>query len=312
MLPKEQYARANGMLSAAGSSSGILAPMLAGALIGPLGLSGLFAIDLLSAAVAVGTLIFVHIPQPPPSEAGRQGQGRFLQEAAYGFCFILARPSLLGLQSVFMAGNFFLNLAFVVLAPMILGRTGSDEWVLGRVQSAGAIGGLVGSLLMTAWGGPKRRVYGVLAGWLCIGVFGSAVVGVGRTLPVWALGVFLASVFSAVIDSANQAIWQAKVPPDVQGRVFSVRRLIAMSIAPISHALAGPLADRVLEPAMVSGAWLVPVFGWLVGTGTGAGMALLFVCGGVLATLTALVGALVPAIRRVERILPDHDAGGEI
>ena len=311
MLPKEQYARANGMLSAVGSGSGILAPMLAGALIGPLGLGGLFAIDLLSAVVAVGTLLSVRIPRSAPSKAGQERQGRFLYEAAYGFRFILDRPSLLGLQSVFMVGNFFLNLAFVVLSPMILGRTGSDEWVLGSVRSAGAIGGLMGGLLMTAWGGLKRRVNGVLVGWLCIGVFGSTVVGLGRAPPVWMSGVFLASVSSAVIDSSNQAIWQAKVPPEVQGRVFSVRRLIAMLMAPASQVLAGPLSDRILEPAMAEDGRLVPLFGWLVGTGTGAGMALQFVWCGLLVTLTALLACLIPAIRNVERILPDHDAGGE-
>ena len=305
MLPKEQYARANGMLSAATSSSGILAPMLAGALIGPLGLTGLFVVDVCSAAVAIGTLLLVHIPQPVSRDA--ETKASFFQDAAYGFRYILDRPSLLGLQSVFMVGNFFFNLAFVVLAPMILARTGSDEWALGTVQTAGAIGGLAGSLLMTAWGGPKRRVHGVLVGWLCIGVLGSTVVGLGRALPVWAVGVFLVSVCSIVIDSSNQAIWQAKVPAEVQGRVFSVRRLIAMLIAPFSQLLAGPLSDRVLEPAMGQGGRWVPIFGRLVGTGSGAGMALQFVGCGLLVTVSAGVAYLIPAIRSVERLLPDHD-----
>jgi hypothetical protein len=281
--------------------------MLAGALIGPLGLTGLFVVDGCSAAVAIGTLLLVHIPQPTLSGEGIRPS--FLQDAAYGFRFILDRPSLLGLQSVFMAGNFFLNLAFVVLAPMILARTGSDEWALGTVQTAGAIGGLAGSLLMTAWGGPKRRVHGVLIGWLCIGVLGSTVVGLGRALPVWAVGVFLVSVCSIVIDSSNQAIWQAKVPAEVQGRVFSVRRLIAMLIAPLSQLLAGPLADRVLEPAMGQGGRWVPIFGRLVGTGSGAGMALQFVGCGLLVTVSAGVAYLIPSIRGVEQVLPDHDVG---
>jgi DHA3 family macrolide efflux protein-like MFS transporter len=308
MLPKEQYTRANGMLGAVGSGSGILGPMLAGALIGPLRLTGLLGIDLLSAVVAVGTLLLVHIPQPASSETGRRGRGSFLQEAAYGFRYILDRPTLLGLQSVFMVGNFFLNLAFVLLSPMILGRTGSDELVLGSVRSAGAIGGLMGGLLMAAWGGPKRRVKGVLMGWSCIGVLGCTVVGLGQALPVWVSGTFLANVFGAMIDSSNQAIWQAKVPPEVQGRVFSVRRLIALLIAPVSQVLAGPLADWVLEPAMAEDGRLVSLFGWLVGTGTGAGMALLFLFCGLLVTMAGLSGYLIPATRNVEHVLPDHDA----
>jgi hypothetical protein len=133
-------------------------------------------------------------------------------------------------------------------------------------------------------------------------------IGLSQSLPIWACGAFVTHVSSAVIDSSNQAIWQSKVAPAVQGRVFSMRRLIAFVIAPITHISAGPLADRFLEPAMAEGGRLAPVFGWLVGTGTGAGMALLFVGGGLMVTLTALGGCLVPAIRDVERILPDHDA----
>jgi DHA3 family macrolide efflux protein-like MFS transporter len=307
MLPKEQYARANGMLALAGSGTGILAPTLAGALIGPLGLDGLLVIEIISAAAAIGTLLVVHIPQPNHGEAARAGRASFVREAAYGFRYILDRPSLLSLQSIFMVGNLFFNLSFVLLSPMILARTGGNELILGSVQSMGAAGGLVGSLLMTAWGGPRRRIYGVLLGWLCLGLLGQVTVGLGRSVPIWACGVLIVHVLSAVIDSSNQAIWQAKVAPGVQGRVFSTRRFIAMLVAPVGHILAGPLADRVMEPAMAEGGWLVPAFGWMVGTGTGAGMAVLFVTSGVLVASTALSGWLSPAIRNVEQILPDHD-----
>jgi MFS family permease len=307
MLPKEQYARANGMLEMAGNASYVFAPLLAGALIGPLGLAGILIIDLVSAVVAVGTLLFVHIPQPPRTEAGREGAGSFLKETAYGFRYILARPSLLGLQTVFMVGNFFNNLAFGVLAPMILSRTGSNELIFGSVQSAGAIGGVVGSLAMSAWGGPKRRVHGVLLGWFCSGFLGQMVLGLGQALPIWAVGMFLLAFFSPFINGSNQAIWQAKVAPDVQGRVFATRATIAWLVMPLGQLLAGPLADHVLEPAMAEGGNLAPLFGWLVGSGTGAGMGLQFAVTGLLAALAGLGGYLFPVVRNAEDILPDHD-----
>jgi len=308
MLPKEHYARANGMLELAGNASAVFAPLLAGALIGPLGLLGLLAIDLISAAAAIGALFFVHIPQPPKTGADREGKGNLLKEAAYGFHYIFSRPGLLGLQAIFLVANFFVSLAFSVLAPMLLGRTGKDELIFGSVQSAGAIGGVIGGLAMGAWGGPKRRVHGVLLGWCWLGLLGQAVVGLGRTLPVWAAGMFLMSFVRPILNGSNQAIWQAKVAPDVQGRVFTTRRLIAWLVMPVSQGLAGPLADRVLEPAMAAGGVLTPTFGGLVGTGPGAGIALLFVAGGLLAALTGLSGYLFPVVRNVEDILPDRDA----
>ena len=187
-------------------------------------------------------------------------------------------------------------------------RIGNDELVFGSVQSAGAIGGVVGGVAMSAWGGPKRRVHGVLLGWFCLGLLGQTVLGLGQALPVWAAGIFLMAFFGPILNGSNQALWQAKVAPDVQGRVFTTRRLIAWLVSPISRLLAGPLADQVLEPAMAEGGSLAPVFSWLVGTGTGAGIALLFVFTGLLAALTGLSGYLFPVVRNAEDILPDHDA----
>lgn len=191
---------------------------------------------------------------------------------------------------------------------MILGRTGNDELIFGSVQSVGAIGGVVGGVVMTAWGGPKRRVHGVLLGWFCFGLLGQTVIGLGQALPIWAIGTFLITFFGPIINGSNQAIWQAKVAPDVQGRVFTTRRLIAWLVSPISQLLAGPLADKILEPAMAEGGSLAPVFGWLVGTGAGAGIALLFVATGLMAAMVGLGGYLFRAVRDVEDILPDHDA----
>jgi DHA3 family macrolide efflux protein-like MFS transporter len=307
MLPKEQYARANAMLELAGSGSHIFAPMLAGALLGPLGLGGILIIDIVTFVFAVGTLFFVHIPQPETTAAGREGQGSLFTESLYGFQYILARPSLLGLQLVFLLGNFFVGLAYTVFAAMILARTGNNELVFGSVQSAGAIGGVVGGLAMTAWGGPKRRVHGVLGGWALSGLT-LFVVGLGRALPVWAVAAFMGTFFVPVINGSNQAIWQAKVAPDVQGRVFSIRRLIAWFVSPIATLLAGPLADLGLEPAMRQGGGLTGVWSWLVGTGPGAGMALMFVFGGLLATLVGLGGYAMRVVRDAEEILPDHDS----
>ncbi|TES91767.1 MAG: MFS transporter [Anaerolineales bacterium] len=308
MIPKEQYGRANGMLEMAGAASGVFAPILAGALIAPLGIAGIMIIDLVSASAAIVTLFFAHIPQPPKTEEGREGEGGFLKEAAYGFRFIFARPSLLGLQSIFLVGNFFSAIGFSVFAAMILGRTGNDEIIFGSVQTIGAIGGVAGGVLMSAWGGPKRRVHGVLLGWILFSLLGQVVLGFGQSLPVWGIGIFFGALFGPVIKGSNQANWQAKVAPDVQGRVFATRRLIAWLVSPVALLLAGPMADKVMEPAMSAGGNLAPLFGGIIGTGPGAGISLMFVITGFLAAIAGLAGYFFPAIRNVEDILPDHEA----
>ena len=306
MLPKKHYARANGMISLAESGSGIFAPVLAGALLSFFGLTAVFAIDIITFIVAIGALLVVNIPNPKRTEAGAESQGSIWQESAYGFRYILARPSLLGLQLLFFGANFMSALGNTVFAPMILSRTGNNELIFGSVQSAAAVGGVAGGLLMSAWGGPKRLVYGVVFGWVFTGL-AQSIFGMGQIVPIWLAAGFAMALVGPVINGSNQAIWQAKVAPDVQGRVFAIRRLIAWVSTPLAQLIAGPLADYVMEPAMQEGGTLAGTFGWLVGTGSGAGMGLMMVVSGLLASLVAFGAFSTNVVRNAEDLLPDHE-----
>lgn len=318
MVPKEQYTRANALHGLAESAATILAPSLAAMLLAgviisgtpllpAIGIGGIMMLDMITFLAAIGALLVIHVPQPEPSAVGEEAQGSLWRESVFGFRYIFARRSLLGLQLVFMGCNFFASAAFAVFTPMILARTGNDEQTLGLVQSVFGIGGIIGGLLLTAWGGPKRRVHGVLLGLAISSLGGVMLLGIGRGLLVWAVAAFVSSVIIPTINGSNQSIWQAKVPPDIQGKVFSARRMIAWLVNPLSALIAGTLADQVMEPAMREGGAMTGVFGWLAGVGPGAGMAMIMVVAGLAAAAVALSAYLVPAIRNAEDILPDHD-----
>src|SRR3972149_6191475 len=127
MLPKEQYARANGMISLVESASGVVSPILAGVLIGALGIGGILTIAVITFCVALLALLVVFIPQPERSEAGRQGQGGLWSESGYGFKYILQRPSLFGVQLVFFGINFTSTFTWVLMAPLVLARSGDQK-----------------------------------------------------------------------------------------------------------------------------------------------------------------------------------------
>lgn len=307
MIPKEQLGRANGMMSLIEAGPQVVAPVLAGALLPLIQMTGILLLDVVTFLFAIGALALVHIPQPARSEEGVKSQNKgILHEAAYGFKYIFSRPSLLGLQMIFFFGNLFSGIGFTVLAPMILTRAGGDSLVFGTVQSAGAIAAVAGGVLMSAWGGFKRRVHGVLIGWILSGI-GMAIVGFTGGLPVWIVGIAVSAIVGALVNASNQAIWQSKIAPDLQGRVFSARRLIAWLTNPISPLIGGALADFVLEPAAIAGTGLPHAFSWLVGTGPGSGMGLLIVFCGAFSTLIGIAGYFVYYIRNAETILPDHD-----
>ena len=308
MIPKEQLGRANGMMSLIEAGPGVIAPLLAGAALPLIGLTGILFLDVFTFLFAIGALMIVHIPQPEKTEEGvKSQQGNMLQEAAYGFKYIFARPSLLGLQLTFFVGNLFAGISFTLLAPMILSRTGNDSLIFGTVQTAGAIAGVIGGVIMSAWGGFKRRVHGVLIGWIIFGV-GVTILGLKGGVPIWIIGIALTALVIPLMNGSNQAIWQTKVLPDVQGRVFSARRLIAWLTNPISPIIAGTLADFVIEPQMrITTSTLSQTFGWLVGTGAGAGMSLIIFFCGFFTLFIGAIGYFVPAIRNAEILLPDHD-----
>lgn len=308
MVPKKQFGRAAGMMDFAGAASQILAPAFAGALLGLIGLAGIMFIDVVTFVFAIITLLLIRIPESEDAVAEKAAQGSVWQESLFGFRYIRQRPSLLGLQLVFTTLNFLAAFGMAVMVPMILARTGNNEIILASVQSISAVGGVVGGLFMTVWGGPKRRVNGVLLGMTVESLLGPTIMGLARSLAGWAFGGFFIQAVIPVINGSNQAIWQSKVPPSMQGRVFATRRMIAQVAFPFAVLIAGPLADNVFEPAMQSAGFLSQTFGWLVGTEIGSGMSLMMVFSGVLGALVGLGGYLFPAVRNAEDILPDFDA----
>lgn len=327
MLPKEQYARASAMLAMADSAARIFAPAIAATLLVFIGIGGILFIDIVTFLFALGTLAWAYIPQPKKSadEEVNKAEGNLLQETLFGFKYIIARRGLLGVQMIFFLLNLFSTMGFTLLAPMILARMESGgvstaflptprdgenigEIALGVVQSAMAIGGLLGGIALSIWGGPKRRIHGVLFGMMASSLIGTVLFGLARTPLVWIITGLVGSLFIALLNASNQALWQSKVDPNVQGRVFAVRMWIAQITIPLAMLIAGPLADRVFEPAMMPDGALAGTFGGLMGTGAGAGMALIFVITGILSMASAVIGYLIPAIRNVEDLIPDHEA----
>ena len=305
MVEKEEYTRASGMLSLAQSTSGIFSPVAAGVLLPLIGTKGILVFDLASIGLAVAALFLVNIPQPVVKLV--EEKRSLLEDTLFGFKYIRARPGLLGLQLVFFTINFIGSLGFPLLAPMILSRTGDDTIILGAVRSAFGAGGVVGGLLLSAWGGPKKRVHGVLTGMALSCLFGYVALGLGKDLYMWSIGAFLMMLFNPLINGSNQAIWQSKVLPEMQGRVFGTRAMIARISQPVAMAITGPLADKFLIPEMMAGGSLTPYFGWLVGVGPGTGISLLWLFLGAVGFIVGLSGYIFKEVRDVEALIPDHD-----
>ncbi len=306
LVAKEHLARANGLVQAAQALEMLVSPLLAAALFGIVGMRGIFAIDFLTYFLAVGALLLVHIPQPALTEgdAARPSHRRAVvwRDAVFGWQYLRARRGLLGMLFYFALVNFLLNLAGVLSSPMVL-AFGSAA-TLGAVQTASGVGMLLGSVVMGAWGGPKRRVVAVI-GFITLAAVGLALMGAAPSGLTTALGMGLLLFCVPMASGPSQAIFQSKVAPDVQGRVFAARSMISRAMMPVAFLIAGPLADHVFEPWMAAQGRLASVVGRLVGAEPGRGTAVIFLVAGALLAVASALAWANPRIRAVEDELPD-------
>ncbi|WP_420631616.1 MFS transporter [Candidatus Leptofilum sp.] len=305
LVPKKDLTRANGLMQMGQAVQMLLAPLLAGILFVAIGLNGIILIDFVTFLFAVGTLLLVHIPQPKKSEQDEAEKAKqsLWQEASFGWRYLRDKGGLLGLLFFFALVNFFLNFSAVLLGPMILSFGTAAG--LGTVQMVGGLGMLIGSIAMSAWGGPERRITAVI-GFIMLAALGLFIAGLQSTVWIVAVGMFVL-MFSVPFGSGiSQAIFQSKVEPEVQGRVFSIRSMISRSMMPLAFLLAGPLADQVFEPLLREGGTLAEgVIGQIVGIGPGRGIGLLFLISAVVLWIASVAAFTNPRIRNIETELPD-------
>jgi MFS family permease len=265
MLSKDDYTRAEGLLGSARALSGILAPIFAAALLGWIGLSGIMLIDLVTFLAAFGTLILIRIPQPRQTEVGRQSQGTLWEEILFGFRYIQERQSLRSLTILFMLAGIFLAIGATLMAPLVLRLTQNSESALAAVQSTGAAGGVAGSVVLSLWGGTKRRIHNVLIGGAGASLLGMLWLGLSGAVLFWAIGSFFFSFFEPFVEGGNLAIWQTKVEADVQGRVFAARHLLVQVPYLFGILLAGYLAEASPISVVLVYAGLASAFVFLLG-----------------------------------------------
>ncbi|NEP45713.1 MAG: MFS transporter [Okeania sp. SIO2H7] len=221
----------------------------------------------------------------------------------FGWDYIAERSGLLKL-TLFLGVTYLTDgILQVVFWPLILSLGSSQD--LGFILSIGGCGMLFGSVAVSAWEGPRRRMYGIFAfvGFqglcLCIAGLHFSIIGAG----IVAFSYLFARPF---VLSFNHTIWHNKVPIKLQGRVFALQRAIECGLLILTYLSAGPLVDGIFEPMMVEGGLLADtIVGHIVGVGPGRGIALLFALLGMMNVVAVAIAYQNPRLRRVEKEVPD-------
>ncbi|MFN3346773.1 MAG: MFS transporter [Candidatus Bipolaricaulaceae bacterium] len=240
MVPKEHLSRVAGLNQTVHGLLNIVCPPVAALLLAVLPIHLILGLDVLTAALAVVPLFFIPIPQP---EAPKE-RPRFFRELAGGFRYLWSWRGALYLLLGIAILNALLNPAFSLLPLLVTKHFGKGAVELGLLESTFGFGVIAGGLILSVWGGFKRRIYTALTGMTGMGL-GILTLGIVPPAGFYlALGAMAWTGFMNPITSGPlMAVFQATVAPEVQGRVFSVVGSLAAAASPLGLALAGPVAD---------------------------------------------------------------------
>jgi DHA3 family macrolide efflux protein-like MFS transporter len=278
MVPKEHLSRVQGVNQFLNGGLNIVSAPLGALLLSILPMQGIVAIDVITAMIAVGPLLFIDIPQPERNHHAEDKDGKtsLWQEMKAGWCYVLGWPGLAIIGVMAALINLILTPAFSLLPILVIKHFNGQAIELGWIESAFGIGVIAGSALLSIWGGFKHRVLTSLVGLVGMGI-GTLIIGVIPSSAFYmAVGAMcLVGFMHPITNGPLLAVAQAVVAPDMQGRVFSLINSVSTGMTPLGLAIAGPVADTL-------------------------GVNIWFIVGGIVTAVMGLAGFLIPAVVNIE------------
>ena len=284
MVPQNQLARVSGMNQTLNGAMNIVSPPLGALLISLIPMHSILMIDIGTAALAVIPLTFILIPQPEKvtglAEAGVASKTNLWQDLKVGFRYVSSWPGLLLLLVMATIINFLFSPADSLMPLLVTKHFHGAAIQLGAMNSTWGVGVVLGGIILSTWGGFKKKILTSLVGLLGLGI-GISLVGLapenGFDQALVAMG--LAGLMIPITNGPITAIVQSSVAPDVQGRVFTLINSVAALMSPLSLAIAGPLSD---------------VFG----------IRFWYIVAGVVTFLIGSTGFFIPALTNLEKNRP--------
>lgn len=299
IVPEENYAKASGMRSFSDSLLMVVIPMMAGLVSSFLGLTGVILIDLITFIFAfVSLLFFISIPEEfKDVSENRNGVFYGIKD---GLTFLIKNRGILYIIISMAFMNFFSRLTYEnILSPMILARSGGNNSVFGLVNAILGVGGIAGGLIVSFKKMKADNIKLIYYSAALSFLFGDLLMGVGRSGLMWSVAAIAASLPIPFISVGQNTIIYNKIPKVLQGRVFAVRNAMQYCTIPVGILLGGFLADYVFEPFMNSNYDLSKFLAKIVGNGMGSGMAVMFLCTGILGFLTCVIWYFNKDIRKL-------------
>lgn len=301
MVPKEQYARASGMDSFSNSLLSVISPMLAAFISSFWGLGGVIIIDFITFLFAFIVLAhFIHIPEKLEKDEKKNNMFFGIKE---GMTFLQNNKGLWYIIISLAVLNFFSRLTYEnILGPMILARSGGNNNIFGLVSGILGLGGIIGGLFVSIGKLPKDNTKLIYFTAAFSFLFGDLLMGIGQNWWVWCIAAIAASVPLPFVNAGQRVILYNVVPQEIRGRVFAIRNTVQYCTIPIGILLGGYLADYVFEPFMNSNNKISDLLEKIVGHGSGSGMAIMFICTGIMGSISSILWYKNKEIKKLKNI----------
>lgn len=284
MVPEKHLSRIAGINQSLNGVLNIVAPPLGAFLMGILPIYSVLSIDILTAALAIIPLLFVHIPQPAKKLAGIITPRQLVLDVREGFRYIAQWPGMLIILGMATLINMLFNPAFSLMPLMITRIYNGEAMQLGLMNSFFGVGVILGGLALGAWGGFKRKIWTSMTGLVGMSL-GTLVIASApaSTFAVALVGMGLVGLMNPITNGPLFAFLQSRITPEMQGRVFTLVGSMAAAASPLGLAVAAPVADTL-------------------------GIRFWFYIAGVMCMAMGISGFLIRAVRQLE----DDQSSGDV
>ena len=243
MVPREQLPRIAGLNQSLQGLVSIVAPPLGAVLLEMFPIEYVIAVDVLTAIIAVGPLVFIAVPQPERKDLSARG---VLSDMREGFSWIWSKKPLVQIMMISLVINMVTNPAFSLLPLLVTDYFNGGAIELAWIQSANGLGMILGGLALGVWGGFKSKSKTAFS---AITVAGLGLLGFSQTPGglLW-LGicfVFIFGFMNSIGNSSFMTVLQTMIPHEMQGRVFTLVMATSIAVAPLGLTIAGPVAERL-------------------------------------------------------------------
>lgn len=291
LVPEIHLTRIAGLNQTLTGASTIVSPPAGALLLAVLPIQGILVVNIGLELLAVLPLLFLSIPQPARQEGSESGTRSTLAglwgDFRDGLAYLASWPELTTILVMATTLNFLFNPAISLMPLLITKHFHGGALQLAWMESGWGAGVIVGGLLLSVWGGFRRKVITSLGGVIGLGL-GVLTAGSAPSngYPIAILGIAISGLMLPMTAGPVLAVIQAIVRPDLQGRVTALVYSAAQAMAPVSLLVAGPTAD------------LLGVRAW-------------YWFGGGAAVLMGVAGFFIPAILNIEQNAEKRRPTGE-